>query len=316
MIWGPPTEQNACFEDSASTTPLIFILSSGADPFESLMTLATARGFADKLQSTSLGQGQGPIAAAMIAKGVEEGGWVLLQNCHLASSWMNEMEQICEKLVPETTHAQFRLWLTSMPSPKFPVAVLQNGIKMTVEPPKGLRANLRSTYLGLEDSWFEGCDKGPVFKKLMFGLAFFHAIVQERRKFGALGWNIPYGFNETDLRISQRQLHMFLNDYETTQWKAIKYLTGQCNYGGRVTDDWDRRCLLSILQNYYNPDLLDDSFQFLPDVPSEGKTKYFIPTDSPRQTFIDHILSLPLQEPPELFGLHPVRQDPLHSRPF
>ena len=48
------------------------------------------------------------------------------------------------------------------------------------------------------------------FRPLVWVLALFHAVVQERRKYGKLGWNVPYDFNETDFRISMALIATYL----------------------------------------------------------------------------------------------------------
>jgi dynein heavy chain len=57
--------------------------------------------------------------------------------------------------------------------------------------------------------------------------------LQERRKFGSLGFNIRYEFNTSDLECSSSTLNMFLSSQDAIPWEALEYVIGQVNYGGR-----------------------------------------------------------------------------------
>ncbi|KAI8820875.1 dynein heavy chain and region D6 of dynein motor-domain-containing protein [Fimicolochytrium jonesii] len=292
------SDLSALYKESTPITPLIFVLSPGADPASSLFKFAEEMRFSKKLNAVSLGQGQGPKAEVLIKEGMERGLWILLQNCHLAPSWMPTLDRIIDGMTPDRVHRDFRIWLTSMPTPKFPVSILQNGVKTTLEPPNGIKANLLRTYATFNDDYLNSCAKVREWKKLLFSISFFHAVAQERRKFGSLGFNIPYEFTDGDMRICIRQLNMFLEEYDEVPFKVLKYTVGEINYGGRVTDDWDRRLIMNILEDFCNPKVLDDGYRF-----SSSDVYFSIPPDN-YNGYRNYVKGLPIEETTEIFSMH------------
>lgn len=300
FIESPPFDLKAAFQDSSNTTPIIFVLSPGADPIPYLMNLAKEVSMdGERLRIISLGQGQGPIASKLIDMGQQNGDWVCLQNCHLSASWMPELEKIQEKQDEHQTHPEYRLWLTSMPSDHFPVPVLQSGIKITNEPPKGLKANLKRTFQEVKEQDYESCTKPREYKKLLFALGYFHAVILERRKFGAIGWNIPYSWMQSDFMISKAQVKMFLDEQPDVPYVALNYLVAETNYGGRVTDDKDVRLIKALLKRYFCADILRDDYKL------SNLDTYYAPAEGSLDQSKDYINSLPLDDDPEIFGLHP-----------
>lgn len=294
----PPFDLTSSFRDSSPSTPIIFVLSPGADPAGYLQALAQEKGYSSRLKMLSLGQGQGPIAAELIMSAKTMGDWVCLQNCHLAASWMPEMERILLDLEQEDLHPDFRLWLTSMPTNKFPVSVLQGGLKLTNEPPKGLKANVQRTYLDMTEKAYTSCSKTVPWQKLLFSVAFFHAVVLERRKFGAVGFNIPYEWTQSDILVSIATLRMYLEEQESVPFETLNYIIGEVHYGGRVTDDKDQRCVSSILQKFISKDNLNDEHRLTPD------GSYQMPALGDYETMLSFIKDLPKNDNPEVFGLH------------
>ena len=302
FIESPSVSMEAVFQDSDKITPIIFVLSSGADPTGQLFKFAEEKGMQDKLTYISLGKGQEKKAGDLIEMGKYHGNWVLLQNCHLAKSFMSQLETYVMSFEETKMKIQdsFRLFLTSMPATYFPVPVLQNGLKSTTEPPRGVKANVKRTFAEMTEATYDSCpSKQKEFHKLLLGLSFFHAIVQERRKFGALGWNIRYEFNDSDLETSMTMLQIFLEEQEEIPWEAMNYVAGNINYGGRVTDDWDRLLLLNILKKFYTTEILaGKEYKF------SMSDKYLIKEFRTLGSVREYIEQLPSEDDPCLFGMH------------
>lgn len=70
------------------------------------------------------------------------------------------------------------------------------------------------------------------------------------------------------------------------------YISGHINYGGRITDDWDRRCLMSNLKRFFTPDILKSNYLF------SGMSNYTIPSLSDYPSYKKHIDSFPLIDDP------------------
>ncbi|XP_048452578.1 dynein axonemal heavy chain 8-like [Rhincodon typus] len=244
------------WEESDAQTPLICFLSMGSDPSNQI------EGLAKKLEidcrAISMGQGQEVHARKLVAMSMHEGGWVLLQNCHLGLAFMDELLETL--LISENVHDSFRVWLTTEPHPKFPITLLQTSIKYTNEPPQGVRAGLKRTFTGITQDQIEYSNL-PMWRPLLYAVAFLHTTVQG------------------------------------VSWNTIRYMLGEVQYGGRVTDDYDKRLLNCFCKVWFNEKMFDSKFSFY--------TDYIIPICASVESYLEYIQTLPAVDTPQVFGLHP-----------
>ncbi|KAG8306674.1 Dynein heavy chain 10, axonemal [Homalodisca vitripennis] len=185
FITPPFISLDSIFDQSSPTTPVVFILSPGSDPTSDLMKLADRQGAGGtQFKYLSLGQGQEKTALGLLETAISRGHWLMYQNCHLLIAFLRDLEKELEKIAKP--HPDFRLWLTTDPTPTFPIGILQRSLKVVTEPPNGLKLNLRNTYFKMRPQALETCDH-PAFKTLIYVLAFFHAVVQACRNRSVVG---------------------------------------------------------------------------------------------------------------------------------
>lgn len=300
-VISPSFDIGKAYDESKNKTPILFIISPGADPLILIDKLCKREGKSldDNVKTLSLGQGQEKVAIDAIDKAQvrDQEKWILLQNCHLAKSFMNMLEKKIEEIVE--TGSSFRLFLTALPSKVIPISIIQDSIKIVNEPPRGLKQSIQRTFSTVDENTYDKCAKTALYRRFAFGFVFFHALILERRKYGPLGWNIPYEFSNSDLSISLAQLKNFLEDYDDIQYAALQYMIAEANYGGRVTDPSDRRLIAILFQDICTEDILDDRYLF------SGVKEYPVPADGTykeHEEFINN--TIPLNSMPAVFGLH------------
>lgn len=66
----------------------------------------------------------------------------------------------------------------------------------------------------------------------------------------------------SDFDISEKQLMMYLNEQPEVPYQALNYLVAEVNYGGRVTDAKDGRCMRAMLKKYFTPEVMTDGYKF------------------------------------------------------
>ncbi|XP_054988433.1 dynein axonemal heavy chain 17 [Sorex araneus] len=304
FVEGRSVEFSKSFEESSPSTPIFFILSPGVDPLKDVEALGKKLGFTidnGKLHNVSLGQGQEVVAEDALDVSAEQGHWVILQNIHLVARWLSTLDKKVERY-STGSHDDYRVFISAEPAPSpdshiIPQGILENAIKITNEPPTGMHANLHKALDLFTQDTLEMCTKEIEFKCILFALCYFHAVVAERRKFGAQGWNRSYPFNNGDLTISINVLYNYLEANPKVPWDDLRYLFGEIMYGGHITDDWDRRLCRTYLLEFVRPEMLEGEVMLAPG--------FQIPPNLDYKGYHEYINENLPPESPYLYGLHP-----------
>eukprot|EP00878_Enallax_costatus_P013542 GHUV01014158.1.p1 GENE.GHUV01014158.1~~GHUV01014158.1.p1 ORF type:complete len:511 (+),score=158.79 GHUV01014158.1:164-1696(+) len=311
---------------AASVEPVLFVTTPGADPSQELAAFAETQVGRDRLHEVAMGQGQAEVALQLLKECTRTGDWLLLKNLHLVVSWLPLLEKEVHNLPPDR-HEGFRLFLTSEPHGKFPATLLESSLKVVFEAPPGIKMNLQHTYASWSTDFLAGTTAAatgtgtvqpvpaqlvPLRAQLLFLLAWFNAVIQERRNYVPYGWSTAYDFSVADLRAGADVVSRIASstDQSGMDWQQLLGLL-QVIYGGRVDAEHDARVLVAHLKAIFTLDLLTARpptttgrrQQQQQRLPGLSQTATPLPLTGAKQDWQAYVATLPDTDAPEVFGL-------------
>jgi dynein heavy chain len=320
---------SSIYEISKKSEPVLYLVTAGGDP-TAIIDDCSKKNKVPYFEAVSMGQGQERNARNAVTKAMVEGGWALLQNCHLGLGYMQELTELLTSDAVLDFHEDGRIWLTVEQSDSFPLYLLQNSIKITNEPPKGIKAGLYKTFTSTITQEFLERVEHENWKTMIYVMAFLHSVVLERRKFGPLGWCIPYQFNYSDLEATLMYFEHDLNEIISKltlsqaantlnlKWYRLQYMVCEVQYGGRITDDLDKELFTVYGKELYIREtillsqpysIIDKTLPAPKGARKEEKKKLLYQTPNNIREceiphFLEHIKQLPDEDNPECFGLN------------
>uniref|UniRef100_A0A1I7SEA2 Cytoplasmic dynein 2 heavy chain 1 n=1 Tax=Bursaphelenchus xylophilus TaxID=6326 RepID=A0A1I7SEA2_BURXY len=226
--------------------PILLILGTGADPSQEIRDVAE-KVLKDprRLHELAMGNRRQNEAIELMRNAMEKGEWVYLNNVHLLPDFLL---RIHSELHSKSPNPAFRLWLSAEPDNQFPAVPLQDALKIAYETPPGIKHNISGTL----KQWIElegNSGKSELELKTQFLLAWFHAIIQERRTYIPQGWLKFYEFNSNDLRVARQVLDV-MGSKNGYNWEAIRGFMEDAIYGGRIENQLDIGVLSAYLDKF------------------------------------------------------------------
>lgn len=286
--------------ESVPENPILLISSPGADSSKELQEFAYKTVGANLYEEIAMGGGQQELALHMLRTAAASGSWLCLKNLHLVVAWLPQLEKELSTLV---FHKDFRLWLTSESHNHFPSILLQHSLKVTYESPPGIKKNITATFDGWDPQLFENTN--PFRCRLLFLLACFHAIMQERRTYIPQGWTKFYEFSYGDLKAGTFVMEALTAmkpklSKSAIDWETIYGLMEDAIYGGRIDNPMDLRVLRAYLRLFFNDKIASET--------GNGEeiiygTPLRMPTNSEYESFKRVINQLQENDSPFIFNL-------------
>ncbi|CAG0920502.1 unnamed protein product, partial [Notodromas monacha] len=298
-------------KETKPNEPILLLINAGdgADPSQEISELAKHTFGNDAVKNrfiqVAMGQGQAEIALNSLTKCSVEGGWLMLQNLHLTVAWLSDLEQALGALQTAGTqvHPDFKLWLTTESHPLFASNLLQISRKITYEAPAGVKRNLIRTYEGWNREMNGRLGSSVLRARSLAALAWFNAVVQERRSYIPQGWTKYYEFSSADQRCGVDILDRVLTEAQRgrrgVKWEFIHELYLNAVYGGRVESSYDLQVMASYLQDYFSDSTLTEH-----GTPKQSLAGTFdLPDSNEIQDYVTIFKNLPDFDKPSYFGL-------------